>query len=173
MTEYPAPYDDEVEDIPYGWKWEDSAKMAQEMEQGRKTVKAVLRCKYQGYAFDLEAELTVDQIPQLIGRLRQVGVDAGNSPYLWDGQGNAPKAAQMPQQPHPQTASPQPTQMQAAGAGAGTEDQPHMTPNGNPICPRHGAEMAVSKFGGWYCTQKTDNPSWSNNKGYCSYQYKP
>lgn len=141
-----------------------------EPEAPKRTVDVVLRCKHAGFAFDLNANLLVDEIPGLIRKLQATGIEPGNSPYLWDGQGKPPQTAAAP--PAQATSQPQRPAAPPQASGGGSEQPSGWTQAGNPICPRHNSEMRVSKYGGWYCGEKTDNPAWANPKGYCTYQYK-
>lgn len=107
--------------------------MAEEQQQQRNPVAVTIKCQIPledgpAFGFDLTAECLVEHIPGLVRKLASVGVEAAQTPYTWSGQ----QAAQNP----PQQA------VQAASQG-----QP-------PICPIHGVQMAVSKFGGWYCKAK-------------------
>lgn len=59
------------------------------MEKSKVTypeVRLVIRCKHEGYAFDLETEAYAGEIGDLIQNLISLRIEPGNSPYLWDGQ---------------------------------------------------------------------------------------
>lgn len=56
------------------------------MAEQRNPVQVVIKCQSLGFGFDLTAELTVNQIPGLIGKLRDAGIEPANSPYVWVGQ---------------------------------------------------------------------------------------
>lgn len=110
--------------------------MAEEQQQQRNPVSVTVKCQYQtegapAFGFDLTAECLVEHIPGLLRKLAGVGVTPAQTPYTWDSQ----QTAQNPPQ--------QATQgFQAAPQGQA------------PLCPVHGVQMAVSKFGGWYCKAK-------------------
>lgn len=99
-----------------------------EEQNGKRPLAVTVKCQYDGFGFDVEAHITSGQIPSLIERLRELGIEPANSPYVWAGQ---------PQDRLNNTGEP---------------DVTHG--NGYPVCRIHGKPMKASKKGGHYCTSK-------------------
>lgn len=67
------------------------------MAEQRNSVAVTIKCQCQGFGLDLTAELLVNQIPGLIGKLRDAGIEPANSPYVWPAQtAPAPSATSAP-----------------------------------------------------------------------------
>ncbi len=116
---------------------------------------ATFRVVINGFAADMAFDGTLNEFVALTDAMNEnESIRPGNSPLLWEGQGRGGNGSQPAT-----TQAAQPAQQQA---NTGTV----------PTCDWHGTPLEVSKYGGWFCTQKTDNPQWSNSRGYCKFTYK-
>ncbi len=111
------------------------------MADEKRLLTAVVKCQHDGFGFDLTAEVYADEIPRLIDKLRHVGIEPANSPYLWKGQ-------QAQQDVAPRT---QPVEGPA------------------PLCPTHGVIMKPSKHraGEFYCSARIGTDPVTGQGIYC------
>ena len=100
-----------------------------EEQGGKRPLTLTVKCQYDGFGFDLTAELTSGQIPALIERLREVGVEPANSPYVWEAK--------------------------PAGVDAQASDPPVCRIHGKPMkASRKGGHYCTAKLAdGSYCTE--------------------
>lgn len=101
-------------------------------EPERKPVSAQLRVIINGYAADLTASGSLEQLVGLTQRLQELGIEPGQSPLL-----GKPQAERT-----------------ARGNGTPRHD--------GPVCPHHGARMIASKKrpGQLYCPAQNDDGSY-------------
>lgn len=103
------------------------------MAEQRREVEVKIKVQHEGYGADITAICTVDQIPGLIRRLREHGIEPANTPYV--GSVNA----QHGQEP----AAPGATESSQGIWG---------TP---PTCSIHGTPMKPSrKPNTWFCSRR-------------------
>jgi hypothetical protein len=106
-----------------------------------------------GFPVEVQATGSIDDLPRLVARLRQVGATpASTAPVSPQ---NAPGAPTLPVG----VSKPRVTEFDADGA---------------PICPVHGTVMRESTnySGSWYCSRKAADGEPANAKGYCACSYK-
>lgn len=99
-------------------------------------VTATFRVIVNGFAADLEATGTLEDLVGITKKFKALGITPGNSPLLWEGRN-----------------------------GGNGKDAPGGSGDAAPRCPIHGSPMKPSKKGsGFYCPRKLDDGTYCKEK---------
>lgn len=125
----------------------------QERQQKRKDVQMTVFVQFDGFPVELTFTGTVDQLPAVAKRLRDIGAQPAHTAPVSAQNGSG--AAQLP------VGVSKPRVVEFDGDGA-------------PICPVHGTVMRESTnySGSWYCSRKAADGEPANSKGYCACSYQ-
>ena len=112
----------------------------------RKEVAMTIAVIYDGFPVEINVTASIDQLPAITARLREVG-------------------AVPPAQNAHQSAQEAPGAAQPAQPARNTLTGIEIGADGVPVCPEHGP-MTKARYGGWYCPARGGRAQ--NARGYCA-----